>query len=475
MHMLKLSPKLALYCSLAAIAFNSFAQERTPEQVAKRKEYTEFALSTQGDVQVGEALYNDKQKIACVNCHAINGIEKSGPNLDGIADKYPRQELIKHILDPNAFIQPGYETATVLTDSGEVVTGRIRLSTRLEVRLLLATGKLRSIKRKDIEDFKSTNISMMPEDLIESVSKQNFADLISYLGTLHSSELNAWQGKDEEVDIEKIESPIQLTPIHPPELKFENPVWVSEIPGHAGQLIVLEHQQGLAQRLDTNVDPPTKHVFLDLASEITFSPNQGLMCLVFHPEYESNGKYYVKYEVQEQGGVVLTTLNERIASEDRLSDSGTPSRRLLQQEQPAFNHNGGCLGFGPDGMLYAAFGDGGPQEDPPGYSQNPRVFHGSILRIDVDNRDADKPYAIPKDNPFISLHQQDSSFKAETWSFGFREPWRFSFDSETGDMWVGDVGQVKYEEVCLVRAGENHGWNVLEGYSTFSDQYSTLR
>lgn len=445
------------------------AKDPSPQQQAKRVAYTEFALSHAGNPTIGKSLFNEKHRIACVNCHEINGIEKSGPNLDGIADKYPRKEMIKHIIDPNAFIQPGYETATVLTDSGEIVTGRIRLATKLEVRLRLADGKLRSIKRDEIEDLKTNGVSMMPEDLIDAVTEQNFTDLIAYLETLHSSELNAWKSCTEEVAILKSDSPVALTPIHDASLKFEDPVWVCGIPGQADQLIVLEHQQGIAQRLDLTQSPPVKRVFLDLATEITFSPNQGLMCLAFHPDYASNGKYYVKYEVKMPGGVILTTVNERIASDDRLSDSGTPSRRLLEQNQPAFNHNGGCLGFGNDGMLYVGFGDGGPQKDPPGYSQNPKVFHGSILRIDVNRRDTTRPYAIPEDNPFLKVPSQ--RVRPETWAFGFREPWRFSFDSETGDLWVGDVGQVKYEEVCLVSAGQNHGWNVLEGFASFSDQY----
>lgn len=447
------------------------AQNANPDQHARRDQYTQFAMANEGDSKRGEILFNDQQRIACVNCHTINGIEKSGPNLDGIADKYPRRDLIKHIIEPNSFIQPGYETVKILTDSGEVVTGRMRLSTRLEVRLLQANGKLRSVKRDHIADLRSSPVSMMPEDLIDTVSQQDFTNLIAYLETLHSAELNAWKGINSPVTITSIEPSIEVHPVHAPEQKFESPVWVCEIPGKPDHLIVLEHQLGRAMLLDIKTTPPTKRVFLDLSREITFSANQGLMCLVFHPNFVENGKYYVKYEIKEPGGRVLTTVNERAASDDRLSDSGQPSRRLLAQEQPAFNHNGGCLGFGPDGMLYIAFGDGGPQKDPPGYSQNPRVFHGSMLRIDVDSRDPDKPYAIPPDNPFVALHQRDPQIKAETWAFGFREPWRFSFDSLSGDLWLGDVGQIEYEEVCLVQRGKNYGWNVLEGFAPFSEQY----
>ncbi|MCA9127420.1 MAG: PQQ-dependent sugar dehydrogenase [Planctomycetales bacterium] len=447
------------------------AQELNPQQLEKHVRYTEYALANPGDAQRGQQLFEQHRQLACANCHVINGIEKSGPNLDGIADKYPPKDLIVHILNPNAFIQPGYETVNILTDQGEVLTGRVRLSTKLEVRLLMADGRLKSVKRANIDELKSSPVSMMPSNLVDSVSQAEFADLIAYLSTLHSAELNAWKGPGQSVQIIKSALPVELTAIHPPELKFNNPVWVCEIPGHVGQLIILEHQQGIAWRLDTTTSPPTRHVFLDLANEISYSANQGLMCLAFHPNFANNGRYFVKYEVGQPGGVILTTINERQATSDHLADSGTASRRLLEQSQPAFNHNGGCLAFGPDGMLYIAFGDGGPQEDPPGYSQNPRIFHGSILRIDVDNPQTGKPYAIPPDNPFLHLLARDRSIRPELWAIGFREPWRFSFDSLTGDLWVGDVGQVKYEEVCLVQKGQNHGWNVYEGFDGFSEKY----
>jgi glucose/arabinose dehydrogenase len=168
---------------------------------------------------------------------------------------------------------------------------------------------------------------------------------------------------------------------------------------------------------------------------------------------------------------VKTTVVERLASEDLLRDSGAAPRRLYEVQQPAFNHIGGGMTFGPDGMLYIGFGDGGSQRDPEGHGQNPRTAHGSMLRIDVDPQTDGKPYAIPADNPFLAAHKRDPAILPETWAIGLREPWRFSFDAKTGELWVGDVGQDKFEEVCRVRAGENHGWNVYEGYEPFSDEY----
>ena len=159
---------------------------------------------------------------------------------------------------------------------------------------------------------------------------------------------------------------------------------------------------------------------------------------------------------------------ERQASADRLSDSGRPSIRLLEVEQPAFNHNGGCIAFGNDGMLYAAFGDGGPQKDPVGYSQNPRELLGSMVRIDVDRRDDGRPYTIPPGNPFLATHRADPLIRPETWAIGFREPWRFSFDNTTGKLWAADVGQGAWEEVNVITPGSNYGWNVREGAHCFN-------
>src|SRR5213075_1554358 len=120
------------------------------------------------------------------------------------------------------------------------------------------------------------------------------------------------------------------------------------------------------------------------------------------------------------------------------------------------DHNGGSIEFGPDGFLYLGMGDTGPQRDPQVHGQNLNILWGKILRLDVDHADGGRAYDIPKDNPFVKR----SNVRPEIWAYGFREPWRISFDRVTGDLWVGDVGQDRVEEITLVRAGENHGWNV---------------
>ena len=194
-------------------------------------------------------------------------------------------------------------------------------------------------------------------------------------------------------------------------------------------------------------------------------PN-GLLGMAFHPKFHENRRYFLKHQVFEEGKIA-TTVVERTASPDFRSDSGQPSRRLWEDVSATQDHSGGCIGFGPDGFLYIAMGDTGPQQDPQGHGQDLTTHLGKILRIDVDHADPRLAYAIPADNPF----RDRSDARPEIWAYGFREPWRFSFDPLTRDLWVGDVGQDRVEEVAIVRRGENHGWNVYEGFEPFSNRY----
>ncbi len=148
-------------------------------------------------------------------------------------------------------------------------------------------------------------------------------------------------------------------------------------------------------------------------------------------------------------------------------DSGKPSRRLLKIVAGAEHHNGGCLQFGPDGFLYVGMGDSAPNHDPQGHGQDLTLLLGKMLRLDVDHTDGERAYAIPSDNPFLG--RRDA--RPEIWAWGLREPWRFSFDSVTGDLWVADLGQERGDELDIVRRGENCGWNVYQGFELFSPQY----
>jgi len=168
-----------------------------------------------------------------------------------------------------------------------------------------------------------------------------------------------------------------------------------------------------------------------------------------------------------QNGKFASIVFEGEASADLKSDSGKPLRPVLKMDAVTNVHYGGCLQFGPDGMLYIGMGDSGPQGDPEGHAQNMGLLLGKMLRIDVDHPDEGKAYSIPRDNPFVGR----AGARPEIWAYGLREPWRFSFDLLTGDLWVGDVGQDLFEEVDIVRKGQNYGWNVYEGFEPYSNKY----
>lgn len=191
--------------------------------------------------------------------------------------------------------------------------------------------------------------------------------------------------------------------------------------------------------------------FLDISDHVGSSGNeQGLLGLVFHPQYQENGRFFVNY-TDVNGDTVFARF--QVSSDPNIADPNSEVE-LLGVDQPFANHNGGGLAFGPDGFLYAGLGDGGSQGDPNGNAQNTDVLLGKMLRLDVDSAD---PYAVPADNPFGN----------EIWAYGFRNPWRFSFDKLTNDLYIGDVGQNQWEEIDFLAAGSpsgaNFGWDHREG------------
>jgi glucose/arabinose dehydrogenase len=202
--------------------------------------------------------------------------------------------------------------------------------------------------------------------------------------------------------------------------------------------------------------------FLNIVTQIGCCDERGLLGLAFHPGFETNGRFFVDYTDREGNTVV---------SEFTVAANGTADpdseRQLLGIEQPFENHNGGMLAFGPDGYLYIGTGDGGSGGDPFDNGQSMETLLGKILRIDVDSG---RPYGIPADNPFVGQVPEVSS-RPEIWDLGMRNPWRFSFDRQTGDLWIGDVGQDAYEEVDAEPAGQggrNYGWNTMEGMHCFN-------
>lgn len=188
---------------------------------------------------------------------------------------------------------------------------------------------------------------------------------------------------------------------------------------------------------------------------------QGLLGIALDPEWETSRVFYLNYTARDGATHV-----SRFRAESPHHAPVESEELVIRIEQPAANHNGGCIRFGPDGMLYIGMGDGGSAGDPWGNAQNLTSLLGKMLRIDVRSTTDGKPYSIPPDNPFI--HRDDA--RPEIWSYGLRNPWRFEFDSR-GRIWIGDVGQNKYEFVHLQRegsrGGENYGWNYMEGPERF--------
>lgn len=241
---------------------------------------------------------------------------------------------------------------------------------------------------------------------------------------------------------------------------FEQPTLVT----HAGdeRLFVVEQAGTIRVIIDGDV---AETPFLDLTDRVgAMGSEQGLLGLAFAPNHTESGLFYVNY-TDSEGNTVVSRFS--LSDDPDVADPAS-EEIVLTQAQPAPNHNGGMLAFGPDSYLYIGFGDGGGQGDPDGNGQRLDTWLGKILRIEVDPEYTEgTPYIVPEDNPFVG----DDSAEPEIWAVGLRNPWRFSFDRETGDLWIADVGQSSYEEVNRLEANTaraNLGWSIMEGPSCYS-------
>jgi len=197
--------------------------------------------------------------------------------------------------------------------------------------------------------------------------------------------------------------------------------------------------------------------------DVIYDAEEGLLGIAFHPQYKTNGKIYLNYTVSENGSDVSRVAEWVVSKPESLATAKLEKERILMRvTQPYPNHNAGQLAFGPDGMLYIGWGDGGFKDDPKGHGQNPKTLLGSMLRVSVDPDTSGKPYTVPSDNPFIG----NATYAPETFAYGFRNPWRYSFDPK-GRLIVADVGQDLFEEVSIVERGGNYGWNIREGAHCF--------
>ncbi len=236
---------------------------------------------------------------------------------------------------------------------------------------------------------------------------------------------------------------------------FDNPVGIF----HAGDtsLYVVEQKGKIIKVSATGVANATP--FLDITNQVTYGGERGLLGLAFHPDFATNGYFFVNYTGDDDSTVIARF---QVSSNPDVANAGS-EQVLLTIAQPYANHNGGNIMFGPDGYLYIGMGDGGSGGDPQNFAQNTQSLLGKMLRIDVNS----VPYSVPSSNPFVG----NAATLNEIWSIGLRNPWRFSFDRITGDMWIGDVGQNSWEEINFEPAntgGLNYGWRCYEADNPFN-------
>jgi glucose/arabinose dehydrogenase len=240
-------------------------------------------------------------------------------------------------------------------------------------------------------------------------------------------------------------------------LSFRRPVDLQQPLDNTNRLFVVE-QAGIISVFARDPAVAAKKVFLDITDRVDDSGNEeGLLGLAFHPNYKTNGYFFVNYTASNPDRTVISKF--KVSSDPDIADPASETQ-ILSFTQPYSNHNGGQLSFGPDGFLYIAIGDGGSGGDPQNNAQNRSTLLGKIARIDINSTAAGLNYGIPADNPFKG---NTSEYREEIYAYGMRNPWRLSFDAVTGQLWTGDVGQNAYEEIDIIEKGGNYGWKLMEG------------
>jgi glucose/arabinose dehydrogenase len=266
-----------------------------------------------------------------------------------------------------------------------------------------------------------------------------------------------------------------------PALTLDRPMLMSEAPDHSGRLFLVE-QAGRIRIVRKGGDGATASEFLNIVDRHPFVDNEeGLLSMAFHPGFNTNGLFYIYYNQQNKNEHEFfprrSVISEmKVSATDPNRADLASERVLLEVPQPFGNHKGGQIGFGPDGYLYIALGDGGKGCDPFNNGQNTATMLAKLLRIDVNTRTVlgsgqvqeKLAYGIPADNPFVGEpYMFGLGARHEIYALGLRNPWRFSWDRQTGELWAGDVGQELWEEVDLIVKGGNYGWCVREGAHHF--------
>ncbi|NKB24344.1 MAG: glucose dehydrogenase [Kiritimatiellae bacterium] len=238
---------------------------------------------------------------------------------------------------------------------------------------------------------------------------------------------------------------------------FSSPVYVTSS-GDKDSLLFVVEQPGIIRTLEKKDTGPGP-IFLDIRKRVKFRGEMGLLGLAFHPDYASNKRFFVNYTTRKDKK--LWTYISELQGHDKKDRADPNSEKiLLKFQQPYGNHNGGMIAFGPDGYLYIGTRDGGSRNDPHNHGQRLDTLLGKILRIDIDPTNRFHHYQIPTDNPFA----EEKNIRPEIYAYGIRNPWRFSFDPVTGNLFVGDVGQRRREEIDIIEKGGNYGWRIMEGF-----------
>lgn len=237
--------------------------------------------------------------------------------------------------------------------------------------------------------------------------------------------------------------------------------------GDGSQRMFVATQSGQIHVLAADPEVKESQLFLDIHEKVQpfqMDDEEGLLGLAFHPRYKTTGQFFVYYSSRSEPRTSIVS-RFRVSKDDPNRADPASEEVVLKIPQPFSNHNGGSIVFGHDGYLYIALGDGGGRNDPLQHGQNLQTWMGSILRIDVDHSQDQRPYAIPKDNPFLDR----TGAQPEIFAYGFRNVWRLSVDRQTGTLWAGDVGQDLWEEIDIVRRGANYGWSIREGSYPFGN------
>ncbi|MGO9471468.1 MAG: PQQ-dependent sugar dehydrogenase [Isosphaeraceae bacterium] len=425
------------HCTSSALP----SDERPPITLA---DYARSARNSAGDPARGRALFADLKRVACVRCHRVRGQGgEVGPDLSDIGGKYDREQLIESVLEPSRQIVEGYRPVAVATTNGRVVTGIVREEVADKLLLVDIDGKRLSVRKQEVVERKTMDISLMPDGFFQGLSLKEFSDLIAYLASLRA----AGQGTPGS----GVVGPVALP------RGFTRASVASGITGATamdvapdGRVLVCEQTGALRVVKDGAMLPrPFVRVVVDSEWE------RGLIGVALDPDFARNGFVYLCYIA------ASPYIHHRVSRFQARGDVAEPaSERVLFEgddqaklggHTPA-GHQGGAIHFGADGKLYIAIGDqtaGAP-------SQRLDTFQGKLLRLNPDG-------SIPTDNPFFDAAK--GKYRA-IWALGLRNPFTFAVQPVTGRIFINDVGEARWEEIDEGFAGANYGWPLAEGPST---------